>query len=119
MEKASLEKITSAMKKMKLGKASGLSEVSMKMINASGKVGIDVMMKFCQRVLDGKGMMEDWKASVMVPVYKGKGYVMNHDAYRKVKFLEHRIKIIERVLEKRITALVVMDDMQFSFMPGR
>ena len=39
------------MKKMKLGKASGLSQVSMKMINASGKVDIDVMMKHCQRVL--------------------------------------------------------------------
>ena len=39
------------MKKIKLGKASGLSELSMEMINASEKVGIDVMMKLCQRVL--------------------------------------------------------------------
>ena len=45
-EKVSLEK-TSTMKKMKWGKASGLSEVSIKMINACGKVGIDVMMKLC------------------------------------------------------------------------
>ena len=59
VEEVSLEEITSAMKKMKLGKASGLSEVSIKMINASGKVGIDVMMKLCQRVLDEKGMLED------------------------------------------------------------
>ena len=47
------------MKKIKLGKASGLSEVSMEMINASGKSGIDVIMKLCQRVLDKKGMPED------------------------------------------------------------
>ena len=46
-----LEEITIAKKKMKLGKASGLSEVNMEMINASGKVKIDVMMKLCQRVL--------------------------------------------------------------------
>ena len=52
---------------MKLKKASGLSEVSIKMINASGKVGIDVMMKVCQRVFDGKGMLQDWKSRVMVP----------------------------------------------------
>ena len=43
---------------MKLGKASGLSEVSMEMINASGKVEIDVM-SLCQRVLDGKEILED------------------------------------------------------------
>ena len=55
-KKVFLEKIISAMKKMKLGKASGLLEVNMEMINTSGKVRIDVMMKFCQRVLDGKGM---------------------------------------------------------------
>ena len=57
---------------MILGKASGLSEVSMKMINASGKVAIEVIMKLCQRVLDGKRMPEDWKTSVMVPIYKEK-----------------------------------------------
>ena len=60
------------MKKMKLGKAFEFSEVSMKMINASGKVGIDVMMKLCQRVLDGKGLPEDRKTSVTVPIYKKK-----------------------------------------------
>ena len=47
------------MKKIKLGKASGLSEVSMEMINASGKSGIDVIMKLFQRVFDEKGMPED------------------------------------------------------------
>ena len=45
------------MKKMKLGKASGLSEVSMKMINGSEKVEIDVKMKLYQRVLDKKGRL--------------------------------------------------------------
>ena len=46
-------------------------------INASGKVEIDVMMKLCQRVLDGKEMLEDCKTSVMVPIYKGKRDVTN------------------------------------------
>ena len=34
------------------------------------KVGIDVMMKLCQRAQDGKRMPEDWKTSVMVPIYE-------------------------------------------------
>ena len=63
MEKVSLKKITSAIKKIKLGKVSGLSKVSMEMINASGKIGIDVMMKLCQRVLDGKRMLKDWNTN--------------------------------------------------------
>ena len=76
-------------------------------------------MKLCQSVLDGKTMPEDWKTSVMVPIYKGKGNVMNCSAYRGAKLLEHGMKIDEKVLEKRIRALVVVDDMQFGFMPGR
>ena len=90
----------------------------MEIINASGKVGIDFMMKLFQRVFDRKGMAEDWKINVMVPIYMRKD-VMNFGAYRGVKLLKHGMKIIERVLEKRIRALVEMDDLQFGFMPGR
>ena len=105
MEEISLEEIMSGMRKMKLGKTSQVSEISMEMINASEKVGIDVMMKLSQRVLDGKGMPEDWNTNVMVSIYKGKGDLTNCTAYRIVKLLKHGMKIIERVLEKRIKAL--------------
>ena len=54
IEEVSFEEIKNSIKKMKLGKAFELLEVSMEMINASGKVGIDVMIKFCQRVFDEK-----------------------------------------------------------------
>ena len=91
----------------------------MEIINASGKVGIDVMIKFCQRVLDGKEMPQDWKTSVMVPINKRKRDVTNCRAYRGVKLLEHGMKIVEKILEKRIRALVEVDNMQFCFMPGR
>ena len=58
--------------------------------------------KLCQRVLDGEGMPEEWKTSVVVPIFKGKGDVMDCEAYRGVKLLEHPMKIVERVLENRI-----------------
>ena len=104
---------------MKFGKASGLSDLSMEMISIREKIGIDVKMKLFQRALDWKEMLEDWKTSVMVPIYNEKGDVTNCGAYRGVKLLEHGIKIVERVLEKKIRALVEVDDMQFGFMPGR
>ena len=59
------------------------------------------------------------KASVVVPIFKGKGDVMDCGAYRGVKLLEHAMKIVERVLEKRIRELVKVDDMRFCFMPGK
>ena len=104
---------------MKAGKAVGPSEVSTEMIAASGEVGIRVMMELCQRLLDGKGMPEEWKTSVVIPIFKGKGDAMNCGAYRGVKLLEHGMKIVERVLEKKIRLLVSLDEMQFGFMPGK
>ena len=82
---------------------------------ASGKFGVGVLKKLCQRVLDGKGMPEEWKTSVVVPIFKGKGDVMDCGAYRGVKLLEHAMKIVERVLEKRIRESVKVDDIQFVY----
>ena len=112
------EEVMKAMNKMKLRKAAGPSEVNMDMIIASGKFGVGVMKKLCQRVLDGKGMPEQWKTSV-VSIFKGKGDVMDCGAYKGVKLLEHAMKIVERVLENRIRGLVTINDMQFGFMPGK
>ena len=107
------------MKKMRLGKAAGPSEVNMDVIIASGTFGVGVMKKLCQRVLDGEGMPEEWKTSVVVPIFKGKGDVMDCWACRGVKLLEHAMKIVERVLENRIRGLVMIDEMQFDFMPRK
>ena len=42
------------------------------MISACGEVRISVMMEFCQRVLDGRGIPDKWQASVLVPILKKK-----------------------------------------------
>ena len=89
------------------------------MIVASGEIGVKVMMELCQRVLDGKGIPDEWKTSVIVPIFKGKGDVMNCGSYRGVKLLEHAIKYVERVLERQIRTLVNLNKTQFGFVPGK
>jgi hypothetical protein len=93
--------------------------VSVEMIAASGEIGIGVMVELCQGVLDGRGMPDEWALSVVIPIFKGKGDTMSCGAYRGVKLLEHAMKIVERVLEKRMRSMVKVDEMQFGFMPGK
>ena len=119
VERVSREEVVKALGKMKAGKAAGPSEVSVEMIAASGEIGIDVMVELCQSVLDGRGMPDEWALSVVVPIFKGKGDAMNCGAYRGVKLLEHAMKIVEKVLEKRMRRMVKVDEMQFGFMPGK
>ena len=92
------EEMAMAIKMMKLGKAAGPSEVCAEMISAAGEVGARVMMELCQRVLDEKGMTNEWQASLLVPTFKGKGDVRNCNTCRGVKLLEYAMNIVKKVL---------------------
>ena len=74
------EEVMKAMNKMKLGEAAGPSEVNKDMIIASGQFGVRVIKKLCQRMLDGKGMPEEWKTSVVIPIIKERGmwWIVGH-----------------------------------------
>ena len=94
VEKVARNEIVEAMQKMKSGKATGQFEVSVEMIVASGKIEVKVMMELCQRVLDGRGMPDEWKTSVIVPIFKGKGDVESCGSYRGVKLLEQGCEVV-------------------------
>jgi hypothetical protein len=119
IDRVTMEEVMTAIKAMKLGKATGVSGVAVEHIVASGMVGIEVIMKIANRVLDGEGIPEDWRQSVLVPLYKGKGDVRDCGAYRGVKLLEHAMKVVERVLLRRLREVVEIDEMQCGFMPGK
>ena len=62
---------------------------------------------------------DDWRKSILVPVYKGKSDQLVCGSYRAIKLLEQPMKVLERVLEKRIRCQVSIDKMQFGFMPAK
>ena len=54
----------------------------------------------------GGSMPESWKRSTVVRLYKGKGNVLECGNYRIIKLLEHGMKVVERVFEKRLRKMV-------------
>ena len=56
VEKVAHNEIVKPMQKMKLGKATGPSEVSVEMMVASDEIGVKGMMELCQHVMDGRGI---------------------------------------------------------------
>ena len=83
------EEMAIVIKVMRPGKAAGLPKVCAEMISANGEVGVSVMVELCQRVLDGKGMPDEWQTSVLVTIFKVKGDVRSCSTSRGVKLLEH------------------------------
>ena len=70
------------------------------MIAARCKIVVEVITELCQQVLNGKGIPDEWKTSVVIPIYKEKKGVMNYESCRGIKLLEHALKIVEKILKK-------------------
>ena len=65
------------------------------------------------------GIPEDWKSSMVLPIYNGKGDPVECGSYRGIKPLEHAMKVVERIFEHRIWQQTDTDDMQFGYMKGK
>ena len=115
----SREEELQALNEMKTVKIPGPSDVSLELIAASWGVGIQAMAEICQKVLDGFGMPALWGLSIAVRMFMGKVDIWNCSCYRAVKHLEHGMKVVEMVLEKRLCRIVSVDKMQIGFMPVR
>ena len=97
----------------------GLSGLVSEMIQATGDIGIQWIIDLCNGIVKEGSIPEDWKSSVVLPVYKGKGDPMECGSYKGIKLLEHAMKVVERIFVYRIRQQIEIDDMQFGFMKGK
>jgi len=104
---------------MKRHKAAGLSGLTAEMIQATKGIGTQWSLDLCNGIVKEGCIPEDWKSSVILPIYKGKGDPMECGSYRGIKLLERAMKVIERSFEHRIRQQIEVDDMQFGFMKGK
>jgi hypothetical protein len=111
--------VRAAITKAKNGKAAGPSCVVSEMLKASGEVGVEWVTYVCNAVIKDGKIPADWKRSQIVNVFKGKGDALECGSYRGIKLLDHVMKVLERVIEKKVRSIVKIDDMQFGFRPGR
>ena len=62
-------------------------------------------------------MPDEWRRSVLVPLYKGKGDIKECRNYRGIKLMSHSMKLWETIIEARIRKEVTIAEQQFRFMP--
>ena len=111
--------VKSAIARAKSGKAAGSSGVVAEMLKASGDVGVRWVTELCNSIVREGKIPNDWRKSLMVKVYKGKGDALECGSYRGIKLLDHVMKVLERVVEKKVRNKVFINDMQFGFRPGK
>ena len=119
VEEVTEEEVKTALKKMKKGKARGPDDIPVEVWLILGDVGIEWLTKLINKVLKGEKMPDEWRKSVSIPIYKGKGDSKECGNYREIKLMSHTTKLWERIVEVRLRKEVVIGDQQFGFMPQR
>ena len=67
-------------------------------MKTSGGFGLRWMTDLINNIFKEDCIPDDWRTSIMLPVYKWKGNPLVCGSYRAIKFLEQPMKLFERVL---------------------
>ena len=119
IKEVTMDEVKRALAAMKSGKAAGPTGLTSEMMKATGECGLAEFTEVLSEVWKSEELPEEWKCSDTVTVYKGKGDPLHCGSYRGIRLLEHPLKVLEKILEKRLRDVVNISDMQCGFMPGR
>ena len=64
-------------------------------------------------------MPEEWRRSVLIPIYKNKGDAQCCGNYRGIKLMSRTMKVWERIIETRLKDRVEISKQQYGFAPGK
>ncbi|KAK2897556.1 hypothetical protein Q8A73_013936 [Channa argus] len=117
--KISKSEVRRTLKRMKSGKAVGPDDIPVEVWKCLGEVAVEFLTSLFNKILESERMSEDWRKSVLVPIFKNKGDVQSCGNYRGIKLMSHTMKLWERVVEARLRAEVNICEQQYGFMPRK
>ena len=104
---------------MKKGKADGPDELPVEVWKCMRKMGIKVLTRLFNRLLMGEQMPEEWRRSVLIPIYKNKGDAQCCGNYRGITLMSYTMKIWKRIIDSRLRDRVEISKQQYGFIPGK
>ena len=115
----SREEMKNALRKMIKDKAVNPDELPVEVWKCMRKMGIKFLTRLFSRLLVGERMPEEWRRSVLIPIYKNKGDAQCCGNYRGIKLISHTMKVWERIIEARLRDRVEIGEQQYGFIPGK
>jgi hypothetical protein len=111
--------IREALKRMKGCKVMGLDGIPIEVWRCLADIAIVWLTKLFNHIFRSNKMPDEWRRSILVPIYKNKGDIQSCTNYRGIKLMSHTIKLWERVVEHRLRAIMRVSMNKFGFMPER
>ncbi|KAK3559717.1 hypothetical protein QTP86_017709 [Hemibagrus guttatus] len=119
VDKIRKDEVRKALKRMKSGKTVGPDDIPVEVWKCLGESAVEFLASLFNRVLESERMPEEWRRSVLVPIFKNKGDVQSCSNYRGIKLMSHTMKVWERVVEARLRKVVEICEQQYGFMPRK
>ncbi|KAK3528885.1 hypothetical protein QTP70_012078 [Hemibagrus guttatus] len=119
VDKIRKDEVRKALKRMKSGKAVGPDDIPVEVWKCLGEAAVEFLANLFNRVLESERMPEEWRRSVLVPIFKNKGDVQSCSNYRGIKLMSHTMKVWERVVEARLRKVLEICEQQYGFMPRK
>ncbi|MCJ8736375.1 hypothetical protein PDJAM_G00257640 [Pangasius djambal] len=119
VDKIRKDEVRKALKRMKSRKAVGPDDIPVEVWKCLGEAAVEFLTSLFNRVLESEKMPEEWRSSVLVPIFKNKGAVQSCSNYRRIKLMSHTMKLWERVVEARLRKVVEICEQQYGIMPRK
>ncbi|KAK3530027.1 hypothetical protein QTP86_009918 [Hemibagrus guttatus] len=119
VDKIRKDEVRKTLKRMKSGKAVGPDDIPVEVWKCLGEAAVEFLTSLFNRVLESERMPEEWRRSVLVPIFKNEGDVQSCSNYRGIKLMNHTMKLWERVVESRLRKVVEICEQQYGFMPRK
>jgi hypothetical protein len=111
--------VKDALKKMKGGKTMGPDGIPIEVWRTLGDAAIVWLTKLFNLIFGSNKMPDEWRRSILVPIFKNKGNVQSCTNYRGIKLISHTMKLCQRIIEHRLRGVTNVTENQFGFMLGR
>jgi hypothetical protein len=104
---------------MKIDKTLEPDDIPIEVWRCLRDVAIVWLTKLFNIIFRSNKMPDEWRRSILVPIFKNKEDIQSYTNYGVIKFMSYTMNLWERVIEHRLRKLTIVSKIQFGFMLGR
>lgn len=90
------------LERMSNGKDVEPDNIPIEVYKSIGGRGIVWLTELLNEIIRTKKILDEWRRSILVPIYKNKMDIQNCVNYRRIKLIIHTMKLWENVIERRL-----------------
>ncbi|XP_013774375.1 uncharacterized protein LOC106459310 [Limulus polyphemus] len=99
----SKEEVKRALRRINRGKATGPVEMPAEVWKCLGDDGVEVLWDLLRKVYEQEKIPDEWRDSVIIPIYKEKGDIQDCGNYReRIRGTTKVVEILKKVQERRL-----------------